>query len=186
MKIYDTPEEKRKTFLALKLPVGGGKAQIIPIEVFAHNDHSTALDVSINHFPDFRPFWKLYDRDRMYQLLTMTNQEESKLNGQYTVYWNKNDELPENKWISNALGMLDVYFPRHFWYGDVFIFRLVDDIKQDLRDVPPRLADAHALKAYFSNNWKTKELEYFLEDGEHSARSSEENNAQKAIVYGRM
>ena len=88
--------------------------------------------------------------DRRFRRVSVENQEIKALEGDYWIYWNENDELPENEYIKNLIGIKQIGFARRFWYGDAFIVRFSEHpttFAYDVHDVPSTILQWHPLES---------------------------------------
>ena len=119
----------------------------------------------------------------------MENQEIKALEGDYWIYWNENDELPENKYIKNLIGIKHVDFARRFWYGDNFIVRFSEHpttFAYDVHDAPSTILQWHPLKSLFQDMWEKSFLESQLEEDRYFEARRQKMEADQDIIFQRM
>ena len=117
------------------------------------------------------------------------NQEINLLNGDYRIYWNENDELPDNQYIKDLIGVRHIDVARKFWYGDVFIVRYSEHPKTfayDVYDVPAAVIHWYQLEKIFRDMWEASYLEEELDRDRYFDAETEKRNADKEIIFQRM
>ncbi|KAI9747220.1 MAG: hypothetical protein M1835_002189, partial [Candelina submexicana] len=93
------------------------------------------------------------------------------MNGLYRVYWNQNDELPENGFRKRTVVKGEIPFHRQFFYGDVFIvrqsseggFEFDEKGYQQYSDVPSEILDTPLIQLIFEHSWQEGMLDNSLE-----------------------
>lgn len=111
------------------------------------------------------------------------------LNGEYWVYWNENDELPENEHIKDLIGITHVDFARRFWFCDAFIVRFSEHpttFAYDVHDAPAAMLQWHPLKGLFQDMWEESYLESELQCDQSCEAEQQKREADQDIILQRM
>ncbi|KAJ4297504.1 hypothetical protein N0V90_005396 [Kalmusia sp. IMI 367209] len=173
------------------LPADGSKPRLIPVNFHTLPERADCRirESGFDSVPDFHESWSECQFERRYRILTLQNQPIKELEGDYRVYWNENNELPENENIKNLLGIRKVDSIRRFWYGDIFIVRFSEHpetFAYDVHDAPTTILQCQHIETLFKDMWKNKFLETELDGDLHFGTRQEKIEADKDIIYGRM
>lgn len=182
---------KIKSVRVALLPADGSKPRLIPINFHAlpEKGDRRIREGGHDYVPDFHDSWGECQFDRRYRILTLQNQAEKELEGDYRLYWNENHELPENEYIKNLLGIKKVNAVRRFWYGDTFVVRFSEHPKTfayDVHNAPTAIFQCQFLKTVFQHMWENQFLEAELERDRYFDAHQEKIEADKEIILRRM
>lgn len=182
---------KVKTVRVSRLPAHGKEPELVSIDFYALPEERDRRVRELGHYymPDFHRYWGSCQLDRRFRSVDAENQEIKSLNGKYLIYWNENDELPENEHIKNLIGIKQVDYTRRFWYGDAFIVRYSEHPKTfafDIYDVPTAILKWHLLNMIFQDMWEKSFLESELEQDQRMEADLEKREADKDIIFQRM
>lgn len=111
------------------------------------------------------------------------------MEGEYWIYWNENDELPENVHIKSLLGIKHIEPARRFWYGDIFIVRFLEHpttFAYDVHDAPTEVLQLHTLKILFQDMWQESFLESQLEEDRYFEERQQKIETDQDIIFQRM
>lgn len=188
--------KRRTSFRAARIPADSSS----PIEIVRLITHETGEDYSCvdqtrNHVPNFAEFWgDIYNFDRTFMKFDAINHEPKSLNGDYGVFSNFNDELPENETVKGILGLIDVPSYRRFWYGDVFIERMREKNGSEsdkhayylYDDIPPQFLESQLIALIFRRFWDSEDLEAQLEEDAQFQDLIQKMARDKDLVLQRM
>lgn len=182
---------KVKTVQVGRLPANGKDLELVPIDFYAlpENCDRKLPETGFDLMPDFHIYWGAGQLDRKFRKVTAENQELKAINGKYKIYWNENDELPENKYIKDLLGIKQVDLTRRFWYGDAFILRYSEHpttFAFDVHDVSTEILQWSPLKTLFRDMWDNSFLESQLERVQYFDEQLEKVKADQDIIFQRM
>ena len=183
--------QKVKSVRVGLLPADGSKPRLIPINFYALPEKVDRRIREGGHdcVPDFYDSWGGCQFDRRYRTLTLQNQPIKELEGDYRLYWNENNELPENENIKILLGVKKVNTVRRFWYGDTFVVRFSEHpttFAYDVHDVPAAFFQYPRLENLFQDMWKNQFLEAELKRDRYFEAHQEKVEADKEIILRRM
>jgi hypothetical protein len=182
---------KIKSVRAVLLPTDGSESRLIPVTFCSLTDPA-ACKLRENQrecVPDFRDWWGECQFDRRYRILTIENQPNKEWDGTYRIYWNENNELPENEHIKNLLGLEKIDAIRRFWYGDTFLTKYSEHPQTfafDVHNVPPSFLHSGIIEEVLRNMWENKWLEEELTRDRSFLEQLEKLEADKDIILQRM
>ena len=187
----NTLGRKTKTVRVGLLPADGSKPRLVPIHFHASpaDGNRRIREGGHDHVPDFYDSWGECQFDRRYRILSLQNQVNKELEGDYRLYWNENHELPENKNVKKLLGIKKVNAIRRFWYGDTFVVRFSEHPKTfayDIHDAPVTIFQCRFLDTVFQDMWKNRFLEAELDHDRYFEAHQEKIETDKDIVLQRM
>jgi len=182
---------KVKTVQVGRLPANGKEPELVSIEFYALPEKRDRKIREFGHYyiPDFHRYWGACQLDRRFRSVNAEGQDIELLNGHYWLYWNENDELPENEYIKYLIGIKQVDCMRRFWYGDVFIVRYSEYPKTfayDVYNVPATILQWHTLKTEFQDMWEKSFLESELELDRIIEADRQKREVDKDIFLQRM
>lgn len=182
---------KVKTVRVGRLPADGKELELVPINFYAQPEKHDRRVPEYGHcyMPDFHRYWGACQLDRRFRRVNAENQEIKTLNGEYWIYWNENDELPENAYIKDLIGIKQVDFARRFWYGDAFIVRFSEHpttFAYDVHDAPAAILQWHPLRRIFQDMWEKSFLESELEQDQYFEAEQQKSEADQEIILQRM
>lgn len=183
---------KIKTAQVGLLPADGIEPSLVSIafhELPTPANHKL-VEYGWDYVPDFHNAWHVCQFDRRYLNIPSGDQFSSDWDGEYRLYWNENDALPENETIKALLGIEEVDPMRRFWYGDVFLMRYSEHpktFKFNVHDLQLDVLQSRAaLKRVFQNMWEKRFLETELEQDQYSEEHRAKSEADKYILWQRM
>ncbi|KAI9703845.1 MAG: hypothetical protein M1836_007617 [Candelina mexicana] len=187
---------RRDTIRVVRIPAeGNASPHLVMLDTYETSKDYDAEDSFCFNVPDFSTFWGQEGNfRRLTREFDAKNQNPACVNGLYRVYWNRNDELPENEFLKRTVVKGEITFHRQFFYGDVFIVRqsseggfdFDENGFQQYSDVPPELLDTQLIQVIFEHFWKEgipdKSLEQEAESGEFKAKMARDRD----VVLARM
>ena len=182
---------KIKSVRVCVLPANGMAPELVHINFYGLPEKRDRRIPEFGHYfmPDFHDYWGESQLNRQFRRVSVSNQDVKALEGEYWIYWNENDELPENMHIKNLLGIKHIEPARRFWYGDVFIVRFSEQpttFVYDVHDVPIEVLQWHGLKALLQDMWQEGFLESQLEEDRYFDERQEKIETDKDIIFQRM
>lgn len=182
---------KVKTVQVCLFPAEGTKPKVVPIDFYKPPEIGDSKGPESGHqlVPELHAYWDVYQSDRRYRRITVENQEIEALEGHYTLYWNMTDEMPENMYIKNLLGIKDIDFSRYFWHGDVFLVRFSEHpetFAYDVHDAPVEALQWCGLELILQDMWQNKWMERQQEKERHFQESQQKTEADKEVLLQRM
>lgn len=183
---------KIKTAQVGLLPADGKKPSLVSIAFHAlptPADHKL-VEYGWDYVPDFHAAWHVYQFDWRYLNIPGEDRSSKDWDGEYRLYWNENDALPENETIKALLGIEEVDPLRRFWHGNVFLIRYSEHpktFKFDVHDLQLDILQSQgALKREFQNMWERRFLEAEVEQDQYCEEHRAKSEADKYILWQRM
>lgn len=183
-----------KDFLCSKecfrIPANGEAPHFLSIDFYKCPKNYIGHESSTWCIPDFSTYWSNFNFERVHRIFTLDKQEPAELNGEYVLYWCRNDGLQPNRCLMSLLGMESLQIHEYFWYGDVFITRFHEDektFKFSCEDVPRTFLGCKGLlQNLMRSYWERKEPENEILQWQYSEAQQEKHNADRQIILGRM
>lgn len=174
-------------------PANGEEPSLVSIAFHAlppQGNHKL-VEYGHEHVPDFHDAWNVHQFDRRYRDIPTGDGVRNGWEGNYRIYWNENDALPENETVKAFLGIQEVDPWRRFWYGDVFLVRCSEHTKTykfDVHDLQlASLRDFRlSLKKEFQDMWKVRFLEAELKQDQRDEERRAKSETDKYILLQRM
>lgn len=155
-----------KTINAIRLPADSLHSTIVELNIDRVPASTPDEELSDELVPDFSPFKNMQRTNEvMCQRFTVQLDEFPETNDDYVLCFALHSDLPNNKCILNMLSIdetVDLEFDRHFWRGDVIVFRCTDG-KDTFLSCPADARMDDVLRLYFQEAWNRQDLEHLVE-----------------------
>jgi len=178
------------------LPVDGSPPTMTHIAFHALPEYSDRRIPESGHdlVPDFHDAWGENQFNRRFREVELRAQERDELNGDYRLYWNESNELPENELPKNEtikryLGEEIIEPARRFWHGDVFLVRFTEHARtfaHNVYDVPQTVTQCEVWKKVFKQMWADQFLEKEMEHDRYFAEKLAKIDSDKEIILAKM
>lgn len=170
-----------------RIPANGEVPHFVSIDFYKCPENYIGRECSNWCIPDFSTYWSGFNFERAHRIF---NLEAPELNGEYILYWCRNDGLPPNRCLLSLLEIKSLQIHEHFWYGDVFITRFHEDdktFKFSCKDVPQAFLDCKELLTNLMRSyWERKEPENEILRWQYFDAQQEKRDSDKQIILGRM